>query len=84
MMSLLYVKVIKILPKINIVYRFTYNQTKYNIWVTQTKLQYNTGVTMQDNAKEQWCYNTILEANTILNTAKLTKMIHQVFCLRWW
>ena len=39
-------------------------------------LQYNTGVSMQDNAAQLWWYSTILAANTISNTGKLAKMVH--------
>ena len=42
----------------------------------QHKLQYNTGVVVQDNAAQQWWYSTILAANTISNTGKFAKMAH--------
>ena len=40
---------------------------------------YNTGVAVQDNAAQQWCYNTILAANTISNTGKFAKMAYPDF-----
>ena len=43
----------------------------------QHKLQYNTGVVVQDNAAQQWWYSTILAANTISNTGKFAKMYIQ-------
>ena len=36
----------------------------------QHKLQYNTGVAVQDNAAQQWWYSAILAANKISNTGK--------------
>ena len=47
--------------------------------VTQHKLQYNTGVAMQDNAAQQCWYSTIMAANTFSNTSKFAKMIHPYF-----
>ena len=43
----------------------------------QHKLQYNTGVVVQDNAAQQWWYSIILAANTISNTGKFAKMYIQ-------
>ena len=43
----------------------------------QHKLQYNTGVVVQDNVAQQWWYSTILAANTISNTGKFAKMYIQ-------
>ena len=43
----------------------------------QHKLQYNTGVVVQDNAAQQWWYSAVLAANTILNTGKFAKMYIQ-------
>ena len=43
----------------------------------QHKLQYNTGVVVQDNAAQQWWYSTMLAANTISNTGKFAKMYIQ-------
>ena len=34
---------------------------------------------MQDNAAQEWWYSIILTANTISNTGKFTKMVHQDF-----
>ena len=34
---------------------------------------------MQDNAAQKWLYSTILAANTISNTGKFAKMVHQDF-----
>ena len=45
----------------------------------QHKLQYYTGVAMEDNAAQQWWYSTILAANTISNTGKFDKMVHSDF-----
>ena len=45
----------------------------------QHKLQYNTGVEMQDNVAQQWGHSTIMVANTISNTGKFTKMVHPDF-----
>ena len=47
-----------------------------NISATQRKLQYDTGVVIQDNAAQHWWYNTILAANTISNTGKHVKTVH--------
>ena len=47
-----------------------------NISVMQQKLQYDTGVAMQDNAAQHWWYNTILAVNIISNTGKLAKTVH--------
>ena len=38
-----------------------------------------TGVVVQDNAAQQWCYSTMLASNTISNTVKFAKMIHPDF-----
>ena len=38
-----------------------------------------TGVVVQDNAAQQWCYSTMLAPNTISNTVKFAKMIHPDF-----
>ena len=46
--SLLYEKVLKVLDKINIFYRFTGTRTKVNISAMQHKFQCNTGVAMQN------------------------------------
>ena len=54
-------------------------QTKDNILLTEYKLQYNTGVTKQDNAAYQWWYSAILASNTISNTGKFAKMVHPDF-----
>ena len=59
------------LPKTNIFYCLT-----GNISATQRKLQYDTGVAMQDKAAQHWWYNTIIAANTISNTGKLAKTVH--------
>ena len=45
----------------------------------QHKLQYNTGVAIQDNASKHWWYSAILPAKTISNTDKITKMEHPDF-----
>ena len=45
----------------------------------QHKLKYDTGVAIQDNAAQHWWYSTILMANTISNTGKLSKMVHPDF-----
>ena len=37
---------------------------------------YNTGVTVQDNAAQQWWYITILAVNAISNNGKFAKMVH--------
>ena len=50
-------------------------QTKDNISATQHKLQYDTGVVMQDNAAQHWWYSTTLTANTISNNGKLSKTV---------
>ena len=42
----------------------------------QHKLQYNTGVVVQDNVAQQWWYSTILAANTISNTDKFAQMVN--------
>ena len=42
----------------------------------QHKLQYDTGVAIQDNTAQHWWYSIILMANTISNTGKLSKIIH--------
>ena len=61
-------------------YVCTNTQTKdNNISLTQHKLQYNSGVAMQDNAAQQWWYSTTLVANTISYTGKFAKMVHQNF-----
>ena len=57
-------------------YCITDTQTKDYISATQHKLQYDTSVAMQDNTAQHWWYNTILTANTISNTGKLSKMVH--------
>ena len=44
-MSLLYERVLKMLPRINSILAF---------YGHANKLQYNTGVAMQDNAAQQW------------------------------
>ena len=59
------------LPQNNIYYRLT-----DNISATQRKLQYDTGVAIQDNAAQRWWYNTILVVSTISNTSKLAKTVH--------
>ena len=59
------------LPQNNIFYRLT-----DNISVMQRKLQYDTGVAIQDNAAQHWWYNTILAVTTISNTGKLAKAVH--------
>ena len=41
---------------------FTNTQTEDNISATQYKLQYNTGVAIQDNAAQYWLYSIILAA----------------------
>ena len=64
-------KNLKMLPQNNIFHRLT-----DNISATQRKLQYDTGVAIQDNAAQHWWYNTILVANTISNTGKLAKTAH--------
>ena len=56
-MSLLFGKNLKMLPKTNIfIFYLPLNQdsSKENNSVTQHKLQYNTGVTMQDNVAQHW------------------------------
>ena len=63
------------LPKTGIVLLFN----QQNISATQNKLQYDTGVAMQDNAAQHWWYNTILATNTISNTGKLAKTVHPRF-----
>ena len=56
-MSLLYERVLKMLPKINTILTFyTETQIKDIISSTQHKLQYNIGFAMQDNAAQQWWY----------------------------
>ena len=70
-MSLLYEKNLKMLPQNNIFYRLT-----DNISATQRKLQYDTGVAIQDNAVQQWWLNTILVVNAISNTGKLAKTVY--------
>ena len=59
------------LPQNNIFYCLT-----DNISAMQRKLQYDTGVAIQDNAAQHWWYNTILAANTISNTGKHDKTVH--------
>ena len=59
------------LPQNNIYYRLT-----DNISATQRKLQYDTGVAIQDNAAQRWWYNTILVVSTISNTSRLAKTVH--------
>ena len=54
-------------------------QTKDNILSTEHKLQYNTGVAVQDNAAQQWWYSTILASNTISNTGKFARIVHPDF-----
>ena len=76
----LYERVVKMLPKINIILTFHRHETKQdNISVTQHKLQYNTGVAMRYNAAQQWWYSTIMAANTFSNTSKFAKMVHPDF-----
>ena len=74
--SLLYEKIRKCYPKPILFYRLTNTQTKDNMSVMQHKLQYDTGVAMQDNAAQHWWCSTILTANTISNTGKLSKTVH--------
>ena len=59
------------LPQNNIFYRLT-----DNISATQRKLQYDTGVAIQDNAVQHWWLDTILAVNAISNTGKLAKTVH--------
>ena len=54
-------------------------QTKGNISSMQHKLQYSTGVAIQDNESPTWWYCTILAANTVSNTGKFDKMLHLDF-----
>ena len=73
----LYERVVKMLPKINIILTFHWHEIKQdNISVTQHKLQYNTGVAMRDKAAQQWWYSTIMAADTFSNTSKFAKMVH--------
>ena len=74
-MSLLYEKIRKCYPKPILFYRLTDTQTKDNMPVMQHKLQYDTGVAMQDSAAQHWWCSTILTANTISNTGKLSKTV---------
>ena len=67
------------LPKTNAILTFTDMQTKDNILSTEHKLQYNTGVAVQDNAAQQWWYSTILASNTISNTGKFARIVHPDF-----
>ena len=48
----------------------------------QHKLQYNTGIVVQDNASQQWWYSAILAANTISNTGKFAKWLIQIFLVK--
>ena len=64
-------KIFKCYPKPILFYRLT-----DNISAKQHKLQYDTGVAMQDNAAQLCWYNTILAVSTILNTGKLAKTVH--------
>ena len=57
-MSLLYEKNLRMLPKTDIALSFN----RQNISATQHKLQYDTGVAMQDNAAQHWWYSAILAA----------------------
>ena len=75
-MSLLYEKILKCYSKPMLFYRLTNTQTKDNISATQHKLQYDTGVAIQDNAAQHWWYSRVLTASTISNTGKLSKMVH--------
>ena len=69
-MSLLYERVLKMLPKINTILMFYMDpQIKDNISSTQHKLQCNTGFAMQNNAAQQRWHSKILAPNTISNTA---------------
>ena len=73
MMSLLYEKNLKMLPKTaDIILPFN----RQNISATQHKLQFDTGVAMQNNAKQYLWYSIILVANTIPNTGKFAKTVH--------
>ena len=42
----------------------------------QHKLQFHTGVVMQDYVAQHWWYSTILAANIISNTGKLGTTVH--------
>ena len=48
----------------------------------QHKLQYNTGVAMQDNAVQQWWYSKILATDTISNTGKFAQMVYSDFFVK--
>ena len=78
MMSLFNMKqFLKCYPKSIFVSYFTDSQTEGNISPTQLKLQYNIGVTIQDNAAQDndgGTVPTILALNAISNTGKIAKM----------
>ena len=68
---------LKCYPKSIFVSYFTDSQTEGNISPTQLKLQYNIGVTIQDNAAQDTdggTVPTILALNAISNTGKIAKM----------
>ena len=78
-MFLSYKEILNCNPKSSLFYHFTGTRTKCNISATQHKLQYHTGVAMQDNVTQHWWYSTILTRNTISNTDKLVKMVYAIF-----
>ena len=53
--------------------------TQTNTVFHQHNTSYNTGITMQDNAAQQWWYSTILAVNTIWNTGEFAKMVNPDF-----
>lgn len=65
-------KVLKMLPKTNVVLLFYRHQTKGNISAMRHKLQYNTGAAMQENSRQHWWY-------IISNTCNFAKIIHPYF-----
>ena len=57
-------KFLKYGSKLILFYSVTDTRTKYNSSATQPRLQYKTGVAMQDNAAQHWWYsNTGVEHN---------------------
>ena len=78
-MFLSYKEILNCNPKSLLFYHFTGTRTKCNISATQHKLQYHTGVEMEDNVTQHWWYSTILTRNTISNTDKLAKMVYATF-----
>ena len=58
---------------------FFLSLSKDNVSATEHKLQYNAGVTMQDNVAQHYWNSTILMGNTVSNTGKFVNMVYPDF-----